>query len=76
MPLKEARMYVRFDYKCPKCGVTDDRFIKRTEMDKQFCTELKRGSFECGTPMVRLPAAVATTFKFADPSAKKSGAKK
>jgi hypothetical protein len=71
MTLKEARMYIRFDYKCPKCGVVADRFVKKDVMDKQLCTELKRGSFECGTPMTRLPPATPTTFTEADPSATK-----
>jgi hypothetical protein len=66
MSLKESRMYVRFDYKCLKCGAVEDRFLKKTVMDSQRCTLLARGSFECGGEMVRLPAATPTTFKEAD----------
>jgi hypothetical protein len=71
-------MYVRFDYKCPKCGYTEDRFIKKDEMDRQTCDQLteKGGSFPCAGLMVRMPSAPPTTFTHADPSATKKGVKK
>jgi predicted nucleic acid-binding Zn ribbon protein len=56
--------FVKFDYKCSACGDREERFVRRKDMDKQWC-------YNCGAVdnMTRMPAAPATTFKFADPSA-------
>lgn len=54
-------MFIRFDYRCP-CGRREERFVRKSEMDSQFCTRagcMKRR-------MDRLPAAPKTTFRFAD----------
>lgn len=50
-------MYITFTYRCPECGHEEDRFVKKSEMDSQT---------HCGVPMVRLPPATRTTFRFAD----------
>jgi len=58
-------MYITFDYKCPKCGHVESRFVKREEMNDQVhraCAAPLTG----GTPMVRLPAGTRTTFRYAD----------
>lgn len=59
-------MYVKFDYKCMNCGDVEERFIRRKDMEKQYCYDCDSDEY-----MVKLPAATATTFKFADPSATK-----
>lgn len=78
MTLKESRMYVRYDYKCPRCGHVEDRFIKKDEADRQTCNELteKGGSFPCSGLMEKQVSAPPTTFTFADKSATKKGIKK
>jgi hypothetical protein len=54
--------YITFDYKCPECGATESRLVKRTVQDYQF--------HECDADtrrlMVKLPAGTRTTFRFAD----------
>jgi len=54
-------MFIRFNYRCPTCGHEEERFIKRDQMDRQFHSH---GSSD--RLMTRLPAAPATTFRFAD----------
>lgn len=54
-------MFIAFTYKCPACGHTEDRFVRRSEMDVQVCTRNKAMRL-----MTRLPAGTRTTFKFAD----------
>lgn len=56
--------YITFDYKCPKCGHVESRFVQRTEMDMVY-------HHGCGTQhgepkMVRLPAGTRTHFRFND----------
>lgn len=55
-------MYITFDYKCPQHGIVS-RFVKKTEMDEQYCDVPHPGNPE---PMLRLPAGTRTTFRFAD----------
>jgi hypothetical protein len=58
-------MYITFDYKCPSCGHTEPRFVRRSEMDDQVhraCAPPLSG----GIPMTRLPAGTRTTFRYAD----------
>jgi predicted nucleic acid-binding Zn ribbon protein len=52
-------MYVSYDYKCQWCNITQNRFIDKKEKDNQTC---KR----CNAPMLKLPPATKTTFKFND----------
>jgi hypothetical protein len=37
------------DYKCPRCGLVEERWVKRSKMNHQFC--------EDGERMLRLPSA-------------------
>lgn len=55
-------MFIRFNYRCPRCGHEEERFIKKDQMDNQFHDD------ECGSGflMIRLPAAPRTHFRFAD----------
>jgi hypothetical protein len=77
MSHKESKMFVRYDYKCPKCGHVEDRFVHRDERDSQTCSQLgpKRGSFLCARVMVRMPSAPPTTFTHAYKSATKRPSK-
>lgn len=60
--------YITFDFKCDSCGKVDERIVRRSELDNQFCMECS----DAGVPYpylvkVRpLPAGTRTTFKFAD----------
>lgn len=49
-----------YDYRCPACGVTEERLVKQANAI-QFC-------IKCDYPglMTRLPSAARTTFEFAD----------
>lgn len=70
-------MFVLFDYRCPDCGFTEERFVRREEMDDQWHYECcvdpaiedddERHEYlsELGH-MTRLPAGTRTTFRFAD----------
>ena len=54
-------MYVSFDYKCinDSCEVLNvSKFVKKIDMDIQIC--------RCGKPLVRMPPATRTHFRFAD----------
>ncbi len=51
-------MYISFDYRCSKCSSVEPRLVRKDEKDSQVCA--------CGEPMVRLPAATRTTFRYAD----------
>ena len=67
-------MYITFDYKCPTCGHVESRFVRRSEMDEQFCNqELDAGLlglYDCRHRLIRLPAGTRTTFRFADTNLK------
>lgn len=54
-------MYISFTFRCvnPVCTKTEDRMVRRDEMDIQVCRD-------CGSDVRRLPAAPRTTFRFAD----------
>lgn len=57
-------MFISFDYKCPDCGHFDSRFVKKSEMDSQWCDKhpgIRKPFF-----MIRLPAGTRTTFRHAD----------
>lgn len=56
-------MYITFDYHCPACTETTERFVKKTDQDAQKC--------DCGTPLKRLVAGTRTHFRFADSKLKK-----
>lgn len=56
-------MYIRFNYRCPECSLEEERFVKKVEMDAQFCEHHGK---KCPRPMIRLPAAPRTNFRFAD----------
>jgi len=63
-------MFVTFDYRCDHCGHTEERFVRRSEMDSQRCRqEIDAGLLginDCGAHMTRLPAGTRTTFRHAD----------
>jgi len=62
-------MFIRFNYKCRSCGHEEERFIKKADMDNQWCPD---GRFHTpGQPMDRLPAAPVTHFKFNDTNLKR-----
>jgi hypothetical protein len=46
-----------YDFKCIRCPIIEERFVKQHD-DAQEC--------RCGAPMVKLPPATPTTFRFAD----------
>ena len=52
-------MYVSHDYKCIDCKNKETRFILKKERDNQYCKK-------CNQPLLRLPSAPPTTFKFND----------
>lgn len=56
--------FIVFDYDCKDCGIVEERCVRRSEMDEQYCDA-------CGARMKSLPAAPITTFKFGDRSAQK-----
>jgi len=62
--------FITFNYRCSSCDHTEERFVKRTEMDSQRCTiEIDAGLLglnDCGALMTRLPASPRTHFRFAD----------
>ena len=53
--------YITFDYRCHTCNEIDSRFVKRTDMNDQWCPK-----HSAPKPMTRLPAGTRTTFRFAD----------
>lgn len=57
-------MFVVFNFHCSKCKKVEERFVKRSDMDRQACEA-------CSAPMTRLPAATRTHFKFADTKLKR-----
>jgi hypothetical protein len=59
--------FITLDYKCQTCGAIEERFVRRSEVDMQFCDCVTGGS-----AMDKLPAGPITTFKFGDRSATKS----
>lgn len=68
-------MFVCFDYRCPTCGHEEERFVRRDQMDEQFCPNYlgPHDKIACGSyaPMTRLPAGTRTTFRFADTKLKR-----
>jgi len=63
-------MYITFDYRCPE-GHHEERFVKKSEMDDQWCNHIHESGFgklgkTCDAPMTRLPAGTRTTFRYAD----------
>lgn len=58
--------YITWDYYCPTCRTTEERFVKREQQEAQFCQEC-----EPAAKMIRRTAAPPTTFTFADKSANK-----
>lgn len=42
--------YKVYDYRCPKCGVFEDYFVRSTKVDEQICPD-------CGEKMTRLVSA-------------------
>jgi len=61
-------MYIRFDYVCPDCGHEEERFVKKEDMDFQFCGSMDKMLHR---PMTRLPAAPVTHFRFNDTTLKR-----
>jgi hypothetical protein len=57
--------FITFDYKCPGCGWTEERLVRRDEADLQQCVECI-GSHDGLYFMKRMPAGPKTTFRFAD----------
>ena len=60
-------MYITFTYRCPSCGHEEDRFVRRAEMDTQSCD---KHDVQLG-PMVKLPPATRTHFRFHDKKLKR-----
>lgn len=56
--------WITFDYKCPGCGYTEERFVRKSEMDVQQCDQCCHQDGHIY--MTRLPAGPKTTFRFAD----------
>lgn len=69
--------YITWDYYCPTCRTTEERFVERAHQDAQFCNAADCGgkSVGGGTKMIRRTAAPPTTFSFADKSPTKKGRK-
>ena len=42
-------MYIVYDFRCTDCTLVEERFVNRSDVDKQVC--------ECGGPMKRLVCA-------------------
>lgn len=71
-------MYIVFNYQCPACQFSEERFVERSRMDTQFCirphtrVQSDRGNVPASCrgariqKMVRLPAGTRTTFLHAD----------
>ena len=59
--------FIVFDFKCQRCGATEERMVRRSEVGMQFCDCVKGGA-----AMDRLMPGPTTTFKFGDRSAIKS----
>ncbi len=57
--------FITLDFKCVECGRSEERFIKRGEVENQVCPD-------CQVFMKRLPAGPITTFRFGDRAAIKS----
>ena len=58
-------MYISLDFKCRDCGHREPRFIKKQHKDFQICHCSHPKKHTLG-PMVPLPSATRTNFKFAD----------
>jgi len=52
-----------YDYICPECRKREERFVRNDEIDSQECIHAVE---RMAVPMVRLPPATKTTFRFAD----------
>ena len=52
-----------FDYVCVECGKREERFVRPEERDNQECIHAVE---RMAVPMVRLPPATKTNFRFAD----------
>jgi len=51
-------MYITLDFKCIGCGFSEERFIKKSQVEDQLCA--------CNGRMKKQLAATKTHFRFAD----------